>query len=883
MQVINIIYTYLTSPRSHGLVLFFTALLGYWQISLFYGVLPWDLIDCYYPWRYFVAESIQQGEIPLWNPFQHLGFPIHADMRSSVWNPEFWFIGYFFGYTAYTFNALFVGYAFIGGLGFYKLFGRFNKNKTAALLGAIGYILMGFYVSRAQEISAITAAAWTPLSLYAYLKLIQQISALNIFRAALFLFFLIVNSYQTLTIGTFYLLLILFFINLISNIKRKQTKAALCFTGANLLVALLIASASVVMMWSYVQANPHVNRLSGLNFSQTEFYSFPFKAMLSLITPYATVINENYWGSFSVMTNGYMGVILLVFAFGYLFSKQKYSLWLKAILVFSLISLFVAMGKDTPVFKFFFDYVPLMNLFRFPSFLIYFFSLSLILLAALGFDYYQKNTNSFKPVITGCLTVFSGILFILISLSLWKKGHHYFPALDFSQSLLLKKEVATLSNHIFWQSTLWLAILLFLIVLIKKNNLKSSFIFAAVVLEMLIAVQLNMPYTGKSFEGSPRQLTQEILLSTSKNIPTDSRPIAEQTDQRPSLSPLWRNTSTFQQRISAEGYNSFMLNGFKSLLTEHRSLLDSMNQNGLAYFSDDIRAVSTLNSTQITKSTVFLPDSLINKLPTLKNDSTNKLSIVRKGFHKFILKTNVQYPVLLTLQQNHYPGWKALANGKEIALIKGNLNCLSVLLTPEMSELIFRYENPSMISVATFSLIGFLFILFGYSLLSLREWLGRTKEFHSGILLCGLYFFGTLFFTGKPHPTSESNKLYTLSLQTNSLIEEIEPEGFSSVLDLALDTLPRKGFVIETQFSYLDSLNNKGFFYVVTHQNDAGEVLFYKSYSAEYHKAYEKKEEVLTIKTPYYPTQKKGKMRIYFWNAGKTNATVKDVEIKIYR
>jgi hypothetical protein len=495
----------------------------------------------------------------------------------------------------------------------------------------------------------------------------------------------------------------------------------------------------------------------------------------------------------------------------------------------------------------------------------------------------KKNRDSFSPILTKSLAFVSVVLLILLGLSFWKKGFGYFPAMDFSQNLIQKKEAAILSNHVFWQAAIYLIILFTVVVLVRKNKLKSSSLFAAVILEMFIAVQLNMPYTGKSFEGSPRQITQEILLNQAARKPIDLTPIAEQTDHRASFSPLWRNTSTFQHRISADGYNSFMLNGFKDLLTQHRPLLDSMNQNGIAYLSDDVRPLSSLNNTNIARSTVFLPDSLTDKLPPLKNDSANTISIYSEGFCTFVVQAKISAPILLTLQQNYYPGWKACANGKEIPLMTGNLSCLSVLLTPEITEVTFRYENPAMIKAAIFSLIGFLLILFGYVSLSLKEKLVGTKEFHSGILLCGLYLYGTLLFTGKPHPTSRENKLHTRSLQAEKPTEEIEPDGFSSVLDIDLDALPRKGFVIETRFTYLDSLQNKAFFYVVTHQNDAGESVFYRSYSANYYMTYGKTEENLTIKTPYYPLQKQGKMRIYFWNAGKTRAAVRNAETTVYR
>ena len=35
--------------------------------------LKYDMIDQAYPWRYFIGECLQNGNLPLWNPYQLLG------------------------------------------------------------------------------------------------------------------------------------------------------------------------------------------------------------------------------------------------------------------------------------------------------------------------------------------------------------------------------------------------------------------------------------------------------------------------------------------------------------------------------------------------------------------------------------------------------------------------------------------------------------------------------------------------------------------------------------------------------------------------------------------------------------------------------------------
>ena len=62
----------------------------------------YDMIDCFYPWRFHIGECMQNGIFPYWNPYQDLGYPIHADPSSGTWYPLVWLIGSSVGYTVYT-------------------------------------------------------------------------------------------------------------------------------------------------------------------------------------------------------------------------------------------------------------------------------------------------------------------------------------------------------------------------------------------------------------------------------------------------------------------------------------------------------------------------------------------------------------------------------------------------------------------------------------------------------------------------------------------------------------------------------------------------------------------------------------------------------------
>ncbi len=86
---------------TYYILIFLTAVLAMLPLVLFRHPLKYDIIDQAYPWRYFIGECLQDGMLPLWNPYQLLGSPIHADPQSSAWYPVTWFFGYLFGYDIY--------------------------------------------------------------------------------------------------------------------------------------------------------------------------------------------------------------------------------------------------------------------------------------------------------------------------------------------------------------------------------------------------------------------------------------------------------------------------------------------------------------------------------------------------------------------------------------------------------------------------------------------------------------------------------------------------------------------------------------------------------------------------------------------------------------
>ncbi|HEY4798172.1 MAG TPA: hypothetical protein VII99_03755, partial [Bacteroidia bacterium] len=145
------------------------AVIAFWQVAFLVSGLHWDMLDVHLPSLYFISQVLHTNELHYWDPYQQLGYPIHADMQVT-WYPLTLFVARFIGFNLVTLQYFFLLHILIAGIGMYRLCGFFYSNKPIAFAGAISYMLCGFFVSDAQHLHILTSAAWLPFVLYYFLK-----------------------------------------------------------------------------------------------------------------------------------------------------------------------------------------------------------------------------------------------------------------------------------------------------------------------------------------------------------------------------------------------------------------------------------------------------------------------------------------------------------------------------------------------------------------------------------------------------------------------------------------------------------------------------------------------------------------------------------------
>ncbi|HEX8409819.1 MAG TPA: glycosyltransferase family 87 protein, partial [Thermoanaerobaculia bacterium] len=122
-----------------------------------------DHSDYFQPLRWFTAQELQAGRLPLWNPYNASGEPWLANPQTAVFYPPAWLFVILPFATAYVL-FLYAHLALLG-CGAYLLFRR-TASEGAALVGAAALMFSGPVLSLLDVSNNLATLAWIPLALW---------------------------------------------------------------------------------------------------------------------------------------------------------------------------------------------------------------------------------------------------------------------------------------------------------------------------------------------------------------------------------------------------------------------------------------------------------------------------------------------------------------------------------------------------------------------------------------------------------------------------------------------------------------------------------------------------------------------------------------------
>ncbi len=122
-----------------------------------------DLVLQNYPWKRFLRQRLEAGELPLWNPQQFSGIPFLAAGQHSALYPFsliFHLLPLWLAYGWFTVSQL-----WLAGAGMYLLLRGLHVGRFGGVVAALAWQLSAFLVISAVFPMILAAAAWLPLIL----------------------------------------------------------------------------------------------------------------------------------------------------------------------------------------------------------------------------------------------------------------------------------------------------------------------------------------------------------------------------------------------------------------------------------------------------------------------------------------------------------------------------------------------------------------------------------------------------------------------------------------------------------------------------------------------------------------------------------------------
>ena len=469
------------------------GLLFFWRPLLlgeafFFRDLTYDFI----PQKQFFADTLKQGELPLWDIYRHGGQPYFADPNNSVFHPSnlLYLILPFF--TA--FNLSIISHALLYLIGTYLFCRILGFSRLGSLVASVTYGFCGYSLSLINLFGRFLAMSYLPFLLLFWRLALQERQ--RRWYALSVVFGVLQVLCGAPEVNAISMLLLLAW-TLFSPPTQFSIGRKVLLWG---ILNIFILGISAIQLLPTIEMVRHSSRGEGMDYQEFSSSSLHPKRLPELIVPnFSGTIDllpyqEYYWGvaltdgdDYPYIINIYLGVLPLILALWGTFQRNENSILSRKLRLFLLAaflaSLSLSLGRFLPGFRFLYQYLPLMSLFRYPIKFLIAGLFPLALLAGYGFDrlFSQHPSKSLRTGLWLC-SLFSGAIALLFSLS----G-------SFAQSViapLFRQYDNTIMRNSLVTSFWWLFAVVFALSLIYNYHSQSPKSLQAVGCAILICLDL---------------------------------------------------------------------------------------------------------------------------------------------------------------------------------------------------------------------------------------------------------------------------------------------------------------------------------------------------------------------------------------------------------
>lgn len=397
-----------------------------------------DPIRQQYPFRELAITTYKNFEIPTWNPYTFAGTPLLGNLQSAVFYPLniFFFLLPF----SYAWSLLVFSQPILMGIFLYAYLRSKHITQIASLFASVSYSFSGFSVAWMEWNTIVHAALWLPvilLSIERIVSIIQKKSSLvknYILWGGIFIF----ASSASLFAGhiqTFFYVGILCVLYLGALLVRSVRKLQIIsFFIVLVFCTLLVTSIQWIPSMQFILLSA---RDVDLVWTQPGWF-IPVEHLVQFFAPdfFGNPSTLNYFGTWNYAELvGYIGIIPLTFALYALCTvRRKIVYFFTGILILSLI-----FSVENPFARLPFNLsIPFVSTSQ-PTRLLFLADFSLVILAAIGLNMFQKTRKKFYIPLG-----FVGVVFVFLWLTVF-----FNPFEMMSEHLSVAKRNLYLSSLLF--------------------------------------------------------------------------------------------------------------------------------------------------------------------------------------------------------------------------------------------------------------------------------------------------------------------------------------------------------------------------------------------------------------------------------------------------
>ncbi len=376
-----------------------------------------DLYFHFTAWRQFAFEQLRQGHLVLWNTHYLCGAPFLGGFEAALLYPPNWL--YMVLPLGAALNLGMVLHVFLAGFLTYLWAHHRGLHPLAAFTSGVIFMWGGAYYLHlfAGHLPNLCVMAWAPLVFLCIDQLTEKFSIRWILLGVFAVSMQVLAGHPQYV----YFTAIMAWIYCLIGLKGADAKFKLVLSLAAIYLGACLLTA--VQLWTGFEAFEECGRNIPMEMNSAKSFSFPPENILTLFLPdfFGNLTTEPYWGRWFLWeVSIYMGVVgtfLAVLGASTNPSNSKGRLLAAAGLAF-----LFSLGAFTPLYDFFYQYVPFFKGFRGICKFDILTALFLALLAGMGLDSIFRNKKSPRWGVLGASG--AGVLLIGLGFSVYRSAQN---------------------------------------------------------------------------------------------------------------------------------------------------------------------------------------------------------------------------------------------------------------------------------------------------------------------------------------------------------------------------------------------------------------------------------------------------------------------------